>query len=76
VDQGVTGDPAYLYWNDKKKFEKFVNKFHGGNDDQESDEEESEDEDEKRRKKEKRKEKRAKKEKKNQAEPVADLLQV
>jgi hypothetical protein len=61
VDTGVKMDLASMYWNDRKKFEKYKLKLLSGDKDEDDDEEESEDEEERKRRKKERKEKRKEK---------------
>jgi hypothetical protein len=66
VDTSMSADPAFLYWNDRKKFDKYIKKLttEGPSGGTGPDEEEESDED----KKKKKKSKKSKKSKKDHSD--------
>lgn len=78
IDTDAKADPAFLYWNDKKKFEKLKERYisgksQGREEEEEEDDEDSEDEEERRRRRKERKEKkRAKKDKEREEKERAE----
>ena len=69
IDTDMSADPANLYWNDRKKFDKFIKRVTQG--DQE--EQESEEDSAKKKKKSKKSKKKAKKDSESEEEPKTIL---
>jgi len=63
IDASMSADPAFLYWNDRKKFDKYIKKITSG----QSAADESEDD-----KKKKKKSKKSKKSKKDSEDEESD----